>query len=77
MPCRVVTCQSAIGDLLAEVREEQQLLSRPPHLVAFLANSDPGAKQYAEWTEKTFKEQSAYIAPPPTPTVPEGDDETD
>lgn len=28
----------------------------PPKLVAFLANSDPAAKSYAQWTEKTCRE---------------------
>lgn len=59
----VLLCQNAVEDLVAEVKEQQKFLNKPPHLVAFLANSDPGAKQYAEWTEKTFKDKSAFESP--------------
>jgi methylenetetrahydrofolate dehydrogenase (NAD+) len=43
--------------LLEEVTEGVKTLEKPPHLVGFLANSDPAALMYAQWTEKTCHEK--------------------
>jgi methylenetetrahydrofolate dehydrogenase (NAD+) len=43
--------------LLAEVSEGIKTLEKPPHLVGFLANNDPAALMYAQWTEKTCHEK--------------------
>ncbi|KAM5436889.1 Methylenetetrahydrofolate dehydrogenase [NAD(+)] [Microsporum canis] len=54
--CKVVLAASVARGLLAEVTEGRKALDKPPHLVGFLANSDPAARMYANWTEKTCKE---------------------
>ena len=38
---------------MAEVKTELVALGRKPLLVGFLANTDPAAKMYADWTNKT------------------------
>jgi methylenetetrahydrofolate dehydrogenase (NAD+) len=43
--------------LLQEVQEGLKTLEKPPHLVGFLANHDPAAVMYAQWTKKTCEEQ--------------------
>lgn len=55
--CKVVLAGSIAKGLLAEVSEGLKRLVRPPHLVGILANADPSARLYAEWTEKTCKEK--------------------
>ena len=55
--CKVVLAGTVAKGLLAEVSEGRKKLDKPPHLVGFLANSDPAAKMYADWTEKTCKEK--------------------
>ncbi|EDN06211.1 methylenetetrahydrofolate dehydrogenase [Histoplasma capsulatum] len=56
--CKVVLAANVARGLLAEVNEGRQTLSTAPHLVGFLANSDPAAKMYADWTEKTCKDNN-------------------
>lgn len=51
--CKVVLAANVAKGLAAEVLEGRKTLEKPPHLVGFLANSDPAAKMYADWTEKT------------------------
>jgi methylenetetrahydrofolate dehydrogenase (NAD+) len=55
--CKVVLAASIAKGLLAEVSEGLQKLDRQPHLLGILANADPSARLYAEWTEKTCKEK--------------------
>jgi len=51
-------------DIAAPFREEIQAAVRElpgsvgPKLVSFLANKDPAARKYAEWTERAFKRDS-------------------
>ncbi|KAK2780845.1 hypothetical protein FQN53_000912, partial [Emmonsiellopsis sp. PD_33] len=54
--CKVVLAGTVARGLLAEVNEGRKQLNRSPHLVGFLANTDPAAKMYADWTEKTCRE---------------------
>ncbi|KAK6864504.1 hypothetical protein PG990_006063 [Apiospora arundinis] len=58
--CKVVMADNIAKKLLAEVTETlktiQQDAPRRPTLVAFLANNDDAAKQYAEWSKKTCEE---------------------
>ncbi|KAI5287565.1 hypothetical protein KEM54_005903 [Ascosphaera aggregata] len=54
--CKTILASNVARKLLGEVKAGRNSLSKPPHLVGFLANDDPGAKMYAEWTEKTFTE---------------------
>lgn len=53
--CRVLTAETISKGLLADVKESlsQTTPERQPTLVAFLANNDPAAVQYAEYTQKT------------------------
>lgn len=39
-----------------EIKRDIESKGIKPKLVAFLANEDPAAKKYADWTEKTCKE---------------------
>lgn len=55
--CKVVLSGSVANSLLEEVLEGRKILDNPPHLVGFLANSDPAARMYANWTEKTCQEK--------------------
>lgn len=55
--CKVVLSGNVAKGLLEEVLEGRKTLEKPPHLVGFLANSDPAARMYANWTEKTCQEK--------------------
>lgn len=55
--CKVVLSKNVVNGLLSEVQEGLKTLDRPPHLVGFLANNDPAARMYAQWTEKTCEEK--------------------
>lgn len=54
--CKVVLSKNVANGLLSEVQEGVKTLEKPPHLVGFLANNDPAAVMYAQWTEKTCQE---------------------
>ncbi|KAF2147687.1 hypothetical protein K461DRAFT_272382 [Myriangium duriaei CBS 260.36] len=54
--CKVVLAGSIAKKLQTEVADGLKRLSRKPHLVGFLANKDPAAKMYADWTGKTCTE---------------------
>ncbi|KAB8273164.1 hypothetical protein BDV30DRAFT_210961 [Aspergillus minisclerotigenes] len=54
--CKVVLSKNVVSSLLSEVQEGVKTLEKPPHLVGFLANNDPAALMYAQWTEKTCEE---------------------
>lgn len=49
--------KNVANGLLKEVQEGVNTLEKPPHLVGFLANDDPAAVMYAQWTEKTCQEK--------------------
>lgn len=55
--CKVVLAGSIANSLLAEVAEGLAKLDRIPLLVGFLANTDPAARMYADWTDRTCKEK--------------------
>jgi methylenetetrahydrofolate dehydrogenase (NAD+) len=55
--CKVLLANSIAKSLLVEVQHGLQHLNRPPHLLGVLANADPAAKLYADWTAKTCKEK--------------------
>ncbi|GAM91441.1 hypothetical protein ANO11243_094910 [Dothideomycetidae sp. 11243] len=54
--CKVVLASSIAKRLQIEVGDSLKRLSRKPHLVGFLANKDPAARMYADWTGKTCTE---------------------
>lgn len=68
--CKVVLAKNIANGLLAEVREGLKALDKGPHLVGFLANNDPAARMYAEWTEKTCHEKSVPLPHHLTGSIP-------
>ena len=59
--CKVVTAETISKGLLADVKQDlvklQETRSEPPTLVAFLANDDPAARTYAEYSKKTCEDK--------------------
>ena len=55
--CKVVLAGTIAETILQEVHESLANLPKPPLLVGFLANADPAARMYADWTAKTCKEK--------------------
>jgi methylenetetrahydrofolate dehydrogenase (NAD+) len=55
--CKVVLPNNIAKSLLAEVQHGLTQLNRLPHLLGVLANADPAAKLYADWTAKTCKDK--------------------
>ncbi|KAL5604320.1 hypothetical protein BROUX41_002293 [Berkeleyomyces rouxiae] len=54
--CKTILANTIAKGLLGEVHQTLETLAQKPSLVAFLANSDPHAMQYAEWSKKTCEE---------------------
>ncbi|KIW22704.1 uncharacterized protein PV07_10973 [Cladophialophora immunda] len=54
--CKVILAGTIAKGLLAEVQAGLKELDRKPHLLGILANNDPAARVYADWTEKTCRE---------------------
>ena len=55
--CKVVLGGTVAQSLLAEVADGLATLQRAPLLVGFLANADPAAHMYADWTDRICKEK--------------------
>lgn len=55
-PCKVVLSSRIAEPFVKELKEGLEQLGRTPLLVGFLANQDPAARMYAEWTGKTCKD---------------------
>jgi methylenetetrahydrofolate dehydrogenase (NAD+) len=55
--CKVILAQTIAKPLLQEVSAGLAQLGRRPLLVGFLANDDPAAKAYAEYSAKTCREK--------------------
>lgn len=55
--CKVVLAGTIAKNLLAEVAQSLRKLNHPPMLAGFLANDDPAAQMYADWTAKTAREK--------------------
>ena len=55
--CKVVLAQNIAKSLLQEVKEGVERAVHPPHLLGILANTDPAAQRYADWTRKTCEEK--------------------
>ncbi|KAE8351992.1 hypothetical protein BDV28DRAFT_135927 [Aspergillus coremiiformis] len=60
--CKVVLSKNVVASLLSEVQQGVKTLEKPPHLVGFLANNDPAALMYAQWTEKTCEENGFHYS---------------
>ncbi|KAF2857606.1 hypothetical protein K470DRAFT_238098 [Piedraia hortae CBS 480.64] len=54
--CKVVLASTIAKSLLPEIQSEIKGLTENPKLHGYLANDDPGARMYADWTGKTCKE---------------------
>lgn len=54
--CKVFLAGTICKGLLTEVQDSLSKLKEKPKLVGFLANEDPAAKMYAEWSAKTCME---------------------
>ncbi|KAL8691526.1 MAG: hypothetical protein Q9218_003269 [Villophora microphyllina] len=54
--CKVVLAGAIAKSLQHEVGEGLSRLKRKPLLVGFLANKDPSARLYSDWTQKTCQE---------------------
>ncbi|KAH8885106.1 methylenetetrahydrofolate dehydrogenase [Thozetella sp. PMI_491] len=58
--CKVILADTVAKKLIKEVHDTLATIQRPedgkPSLVAFLANDDPAAVKYAEWSKKTCEE---------------------
>ena len=50
--CKVVLAGSIAQKLQKEVKGDREKLNHSPLLVGFLANEDPAARMYADWTAK-------------------------
>ena len=55
--CKVILASTVAKGLLTEVSEGLSELGKSPLLVGFLANTDPAARKYAEWTDRTCREK--------------------
>lgn len=59
--CKVVLADTIAKGLLAEVQETLKVIQQDagsrPRLAAFLANDDPAAVKYAEYSKKTCEEK--------------------
>ncbi len=59
--CTVILADTVAKKLINEVHETLATIQRPddakPSLAAFLANDDPAAVKYAEWSKKTCEEK--------------------
>ena len=55
--CEVVLASAVAKDLLIEISEGLSKLAKTPLLVGFLANTDPAARKYAEWIDRTCREK--------------------
>ena len=55
--CKVVQAGAIAKDLLSEISRSRSQLLESPLLVGFLANNDPAARSYAEWTSRTCIEK--------------------
>ncbi|KAK6336374.1 NAD-dependent 5,10-methylenetetrahydrafolate dehydrogenase [Orbilia brochopaga] len=54
--CKVVLAGTIAKGLLEEVQASLKTLQHSPKLVGFLANSDPAARMYADWTARSCAE---------------------
>ncbi|AOW01582.1 hypothetical protein B0I72DRAFT_136055 [Yarrowia lipolytica] len=53
LPCKTILASTIAKPFTEEVENGVSQLGRKPRLVGFLANNDPAAKMYADWTGKT------------------------
>ncbi|ODQ67422.1 tetrahydrofolate dehydrogenase/cyclohydrolase [Nadsonia fulvescens var. elongata DSM 6958] len=56
MPCRTILASTIAKPYVQELADGLAVLGRQPKLVGFLANDDPAARMYADWSGKTCSE---------------------
>lgn len=54
--CRVISAAKIAENFQNEIRQGVQRMPAAPVMRAFLANDDPSAKEYADWTGKTARD---------------------
>ncbi|EEB06086.1 methylenetetrahydrofolate reductase [Schizosaccharomyces japonicus yFS275] len=54
--CKVVFASKVAEPFITELKKVSSTFEKPLKLVGFLANKDPAARMYAEWTGKTVTE---------------------
>jgi hypothetical protein len=59
--CKVILAQGIAKGLLEEVKQGLTTLNKKPKVVGLLANEDPAAKMYADWSMKTCVEKYVLI----------------
>ncbi|KAK5117671.1 hypothetical protein LTR62_005094 [Meristemomyces frigidus] len=59
--CKVVLASAIAKALLSEVAADLQKMNRVPRLHGYLANRDPAARMYADWTAKTTREHGFHF----------------
>ncbi|KAJ1333872.1 methylenetetrahydrofolate dehydrogenase (NAD+) [Microdochium nivale] len=63
--CKVILAETIAKSLLAEVKDTLQTVQldtdSKPTLAAFLANDDPAAIKYAEWSKKTCEDNGFHF----------------
>jgi len=59
--CKVVLAGTIAKGLLSEVAAGLSELDFKPKLVGFLANEDPAAQMYADWSAKTCREKQVTL----------------
>ena len=57
--CKTVLASTIAKDLMIEVSKDLSATRKAPLLVGFLANTDPAARRYAEWTDRTCQDKYA------------------
>ena len=55
--CKTILAGTIAKGILNEVKEGLSKLGAKPHLCGILANDDPAAQVYADWTGRTCKEK--------------------
>lgn len=55
--CKVILAASIAKSLLSEVQADLKQVGKTPVLHGFLANKDPAARMYADWTARTCREK--------------------
>ncbi|KAI8822198.1 uncharacterized protein EV422DRAFT_526013 [Fimicolochytrium jonesii] len=56
MSCKTISAANVAESFISELKQQITALETKPLLVAFLANEDPAAAKYAEWSAKTCAE---------------------
>ncbi|KAL9616488.1 MAG: hypothetical protein Q9160_008656 [Pyrenula sp. 1 TL-2023] len=67
--CKTVLAGTIARGLLSEISDGLQTLHYPPHLLGVLANPDPAAKLYADWTDKTYDVEERLLTANNDPSV--------